>query len=275
MRKTFYELLESKEFIVSEEYERLYNLFFTEKCVGVGRYYNTVCAYIDYEYFRELKFRGTAIDLAELIQDIDLPDASDQLDDLYLLCEFLLAVLPSDKTSKDRDLLKQANTIFDNIIYILERTNHELKKDKNGNLIVVSKNQSAILAAEIVEDTNVSFDLIEYNHYALKGNLEKKKKILTSIGLYIEPILNNRVLKDSMYKNLLSDTGFVFNNFHIRHNNMVGPKTQEYTKSLNGSELEKWYDKAYDLAIAVIIAAECSSIHDELGELKKNYTWKT
>lgn len=275
MRKTFYELLKSKEFDISEEYEKLYDLFFVEKCIGVGRYYNTVAAYIDTYYFRELPFRGTAVDLNELVRTIDLYESSNEIDDLYLLCEFLIAVLPQDKINKDKDLLKQAKTIFSNITYILEQTNHELKEDKNGNLIVVSKNQSAVLAAEIIGNNDVAFDLLEYNHYSLKGNLSEKKKILFSIGLYIEPILNNRDLKDTMYKNLLSDTGFVFNNFHIRHNNLTGLKAQDYTKTLDDAELEKWYDKAYDLAIAVIIATECLSTQTELAELKRNYKWKT
>ena len=275
MRKTFYELLESKEFNVSEEYEKLWFLFNEERRVVLNRYLNTISAYIDDKYFRELPFRGTATTLNELIEDINLPEYTEHLDDLYLLCEFLTAVLPPEKTNRNQDLLNQANTIRSNISYILEQTNHALKEDKNGNLIVVSKNQSAVLAAEIVKDDEVSFDLIEYNHYALRGNLSEKKKILSSIGLYIEPLLNNRELKNTVYKDLLSDTRFVFNNLHIRHNNLTGPKAQDYTQTLKDDELEKWYDKAYDLAIAVIITAECLPVQNEIGELKKNYKWKT
>ena len=275
MRKTFYELLESKDFDVSEEYNKLLELFTVEDCVPVYNYLKPVNAYIDAIYFRELPFRGSYTSLEELMNEIGLPTSSDQLDDLYLFCEFLIAVLPSEKTKKDRYLLEQSNTILGNITYILEKTNHELRDDKNGNPIIVSKNQASVLAAEIVEDDDVSFDLIEYNHYALKGNLSEKKKILASIGVYIEPILKNRTLQDSTYKTLLSDTGFVFNNFNIRHNNITGAKEQEYIKNLNDSELEAWYDKAYDLAIAVIIASECSPVQDEISELKKKYKWKT
>lgn len=274
MRKTFYELLANKEFNVCEEYKKLLNLFAVEKCVGVRGYYNTVSAYIDEYYFRELPCRGSALNLNELARDIELHSASDQLNDLYLLCEFLLAVLPMHQIKKHSDLKEQRNTIYNNIQYILEKTNHELKEDKNGNLIVVSKNQSAILAAEIVGDNDVSFDLIEYNHYSLKGDLGEKKKILTSIGVYIEPILRDKTFRESMYKSLVSDTSFLFNNFHIRHNNLTGPKAQEYTKTLNDAELEKWYDRAYDMAVAVIIAKECLPVQNELSELKKNYKWK-
>lgn len=275
MRKTFYELLESQKINISTEYKNLLNLFAGENCVGLNGYYNTVAAYIDANYFRELPFRGGYTSLKDLIQGIRLPESSSQLDDLYLLCEFLTALLPEDKTKRDRNLARQADTIRSNIFYVLEKTNHELREDKDGNLIVVAKNHSAVLAAEIAEDENVSLDIIEYNHYSLKGNLCEKKKILSSIGLYIEPTLRNRTLQDTPYKSLLSDTGFVFNNFHIRHNNLTGPKAQEYTQSLNDADLEKWYDKAYDMALAVIIATTCVPVQCELAELKKNFKWKT
>lgn len=275
MRKTFYELLASRSFSVWDEYQKLMNLFYHEYSVATNGYYGTVARYIDAVYYRDLSFRGTTTSLNELMSAIALPPVSDELNDLFLLCEFLMAILPDNEIKKDRNLLKQANTIFGNIFNILERTNHELKKDKNGNLIVVAKNQAAVLAAEIAEDENVAFDLIEYNHYALKGNLSEKKKILSSIGLYIEPILKNRALQDTMYKQLLSDTGFVFNNFHIRHNNLTGPKAQDYLLTLDENELEKWYDRAYELAIAVIISASCLPTHQKLEVLKKNHNWKT
>ena len=51
--------------------------------------------------------------------------------------------------------------------------------------------------------------------------------------------------------------------------------TEEYIQSLSNNELENWYDKADDMALAVIIASVCVPVQDELAELKKNYKWKT
>lgn len=272
MRKTFYELLEQQGIDIAKEYERLLSLFATENIKG---FYNTVATYIDATYFRELPFRGTFVNLKELIRGIRLPESTDQLDDLFLLCEFLIALLPEEKIQNDINLSKQAETIRNNIFFILEKTNHELKEDKNGNLIVVAKNHPAILAAEIVEDNNISFDIIEYNHYSLKGDLNEKKKILVSIGNYIEPILKDRTSQDMICKNLISDTGFLLNNFHIRHNNIEGSNAQEYIKSLSNENLEKWYDRAYDMEIAVIINKECIPIQNEITKLKREYKWNT
>ena len=73
MRKTFYELLKSKKFSVSKEYEKLWFLFDGERSVGLNGYYNTLSAYVDDTYFRELPFRGSATSLNELIDDIKFP----------------------------------------------------------------------------------------------------------------------------------------------------------------------------------------------------------
>jgi hypothetical protein len=274
MRKTFYELLESQNFNVAREYRTLMSLF-AEECVHFNYYYVPVCTYVNSTYFRELPFRCGFTCLEDLMHGIGLPDESNQLDDLYLLCEFLIAVLPTDKIGIDKGLRMQVNTIQKNITYVLEKTNHELKKDKNGNMIVVAKKQPAVLAAEIVENESVSFDIIEYNHYSLKGNLSEKKKILVSIGNYIEPILKDRTLQGTPYKSLISDTGFLLNNFHIRHNNISGAKAQEYTQALSDTEVEKWYDRAYDMALAVIITTACVPVQNELTELKNTYKWKS
>ena len=99
--------------------------------------------------------------------------------------------------------------------------------------------------------------------------------ILVSIGRYIDPTLKDRTFQESEYKRLISDTSFLFNNFHIRHNNIEGPKAQDYIKSLSNSELEKWYDSAYDMSLAVVITKECKTVQNEITKLKKDYKWNT
>jgi hypothetical protein len=107
------------------------------------------------------------------------------VDDLLLFCEFLVAILPIEEAEKSHYMYQQRNTILGNINHILERTNHELKTDPNGNNIIVEKNKAATLAAQLVDDEVIAFELIEYNHFALKGNLESKKKLLFSIAALI------------------------------------------------------------------------------------------
>ena len=191
-----------------------------------------------------------------------------------LFCELLHAVLTTGNVSYDQYLSNQKTTIFQNINYILDRTNHEFKQDANKNWIIVEKNQAATMAAQLITDTNVAFDLIEYNHFAIKGHLAEKKAILISIAGYIEPMLNSKVLSSAGYKQLESDVRFVFNNFHIRHNNKEGSKANDYIATISNKELEEWYDKAYELALSVIIINDYLTIGQDIADIKSNHVWK-
>lgn len=276
MRTNFYELLSKREFNARAEYDSLWHLLMTENNVVLNSYYRPLSAYIDACYFRELACRGSFTNLSELMKAVGLDEYHTvDIDHLLLFCEFLVAVLPEDMAKKHFRIEDQRNTILGNIHYILEQTNHEFIVNADGNWIIVEKNKAATLAAELVEEKTIAFDIIEYNHFALKGHLDEKRKILVSIAAYVEPILKSRSLSKAGYKQLESDAGFIFNNFHIRHNNKSGPKAQDYIINLSDNELEEWYDKAYEIALSVIIINDCLTIGAELSELKTKYTWRT
>ena len=279
MRKNLYDILQDMKLNVPREYSTLYDLFVVESSVYTGRHFS-LADVIDANYFRSMSIRETFTSVKAMMKALDLRETASDIDKLFLFCEFLLSLLMSKelKNVTAADFNTQSDTIIRNILRIVDKCNHELKnlsEDKDEyKIIIVEKNKSATLAAEIVDDTAVSIDLITYNHYALKGNLAEKKKILTAIGSYIEPILKSPALDKAGYKQLESDTGFVLNCFHIRHNNKTGAKEQEYIKTLSDVELEKWYDRAYDMMIAVILINEHIPAQEEIKELKVKYTWR-
>ena len=276
MRTNFYELLAKREFDAKEEYGTLWYLFFEEKSIiFAGRLYK-LSEFVDVHYFRSLPFRGSFTSLQHMLSALRLTKSSAvTINRLYVFCEFLFAVLPSDRVRQYPVLKEQRATIFQNIRYILEQTNHEFKETADGNGIIVEKNKTATLASQLVDDDVVAFELIEYNHFAIKGDLESKKKLLFSIGAYIEPILKSKVLQKNGYKQLESDAGFLLNSFHIRHNNKVGAKAQEYITTVTDTELEEWYDKTYEVALSVIIINDYLSIGKDIADIKSKYTWKT
>jgi len=275
LRRSFFELLEDTKFDVVQEYEKLWYLFSDDYTISLYGYARSLRTYIDATYFKKLPFRGMYTSIDEVVSKLNFEYAEINLESLFVFCEFLLAILPQNEIVKNLQLEEQANVVLGNINHILNKTNHELSLDSNGNQIIVEKNKAATTAAEIVEDTSVSLDIIEYNRFSLKGNISEKKKILSSIGIYIEPILKSKILQNSGYKKLESDAGFIFNNFHIRHNNKSGPKAQDYIVTLDDEKLEEWYDKAYDTALAVILINDRLSVEAEIDNLKKNYKWKT
>lgn len=276
MRRTFYELLANIDFDPQEEYGKLWRLFFCEKKINFRYNYYTLAEFIDDYYFRCLSFRGSCTSLSEMLQAIELFEDSDgSIDTLFVFCEFLYAVLFDTQAKNYEHSIKTTRaTICDNVQHILACTNHELSKDREGRTIVVEKNKATTLAAELVDDDIIAYDLIEYNHFVLKGDLDTKKKLLCSIATHIEPILNERKLSLNGFKQLESDAGFLLNSFHIRHNNKTGAKEQEYIASIADAELEEWYDRAYEVALSVIIINNYISLSKKITDIKARYTWR-
>ena len=42
---------------------------------------------------------------------------------------------------------------------------------------------------------------------------------------------------------------------------------------MSNNELEEWYDKAYEVALSVIIINDYLSINQEISEIKTTYSW--
>lgn len=274
-RRNFFDIISSVGFNANDEYDRLNYLFSEEESIPQRYYAITLKSYINDKYFRLLPFRGTCTDIDDMLARLQNTGYSTPLERLFVFCEFLIAVLPDEQTKNNSYAHEQSCTILQNIMAILEQTNHELSRLSNSQLIITEKNPSATQAIELVEDDAVALGLLEYNHFVLKGNLEEKRRILVSIGRYLEPLLRSRKLQNAGFKQLESDMGFMLNNFHIRHNNKEGQKAQEYIQKVNDSILEEWYDKAYNTALAAIIVGTQIDICADLDALKRTYTWKS
>lgn len=275
-RKNFYEILNDLTINVRDEYAKLLFLFDEEPIAIYHGCPVTLKDYLNDEFFRDYDFRNSCIDMDSLINKVGIPIIpSDQLDDLLLFSEFLLALVffPYGKRISDF-AVKQFNYIVSNIKYICEKTNH-VTKEIDGKLIILEQSKATSLAVELVSDKAIILDLLEYNHYAIKGHLSEKKKILFEIGQYVEAILKTGKLKKNSFNRLESDAGFFLNHFHIRHNNKEGAYAQEYIISISDEELEDWYDKIYNTLLSVIIINEQIDINSELNDLKRNYKWKS
>ncbi len=277
-RKNLYERISELNFDIKEEYNRLYFLFLEERIML--HYSETIALadYIDKYSFRANPIRGTTISVYDLMETLDIPEESDRIDDLFLLAELILALDPTKHRFDDFDklrietALKQYSVVYCNIIDICNRINHDIIENE-GKRIIVEKNNLTSHAIELVDDSAIDIAMIEYNHYALKGHLEEKRKILSQIGNYVEPILKSREIEKTEYKQLQSDAGFFLNRFNIRHNNKEGKKAQEYILSLDDNQLEEWYDKIYNTLLSLIICNEQIGISRELKQLKQDYKW--
>lgn len=167
-------------------------------------------------------------------------------------------------------ILNSYKEIEDRISYSLEKTNHELITLENGDKIIIEKNVYASEVSQILSETSIqdAIKVLEYNHFANKGNTQRKEEILFSLAKYLEPFRNElnaseelkEVMKVKNKKIIAVDKLFdLYNNLELRHNNNL-----EMTKE----ELEQWYDDIYTSTLFVILSLDEARILSKLKTLR-------
>lgn len=154
----------------------------------------------------------------------------------------------------------------ENIDIALEHLNfckYELNNEER--IILIEKNTSATAVAEIV-DEDTACKVIEYNHYLLKGDIDKKKEILLQLASKYEGMRNS--IKNLNSK-LDDDIGFMLNNIHIRHNNKSGKNKKEYVSKMRKDSLEKWYDETYQMLLLAFLLNEQTDRSKKISQLKE------
>lgn len=264
-RKNLYDVLDGWTISYRREFVRLLELFTKEICIysGYGQRI-TLASYVE-SYFRTLPVRKTMINVTEFLEEIMPRTDPIELDGLLLFCEGLMALLPIDKVS-DEDAKNQRNAILDNIYCICEKTNHKVIVKENGASVIIEDNKYVTQVVQLIDDSVLCMDILDYCHFSKKGHVEDKRTVLASIGQYVEPIIN--ALKKSVYSQLADDASFLLNNLHIRHNNIEGKNANVLLNKLSNEELEEWYDSTYNTLLMVIMANEQLSISKGICVLK-------
>ena len=142
------------------------------------------------------------------------------------------------------------------ISQIIEKIGYMQAAEDNFT-IYVEKSPAAIAVAESeLIPENLSYKLISYNHYRMKGNLEEKKAVLLQLASIIEA---KRKELNQAEKVLETNLFYAFNNLNIRHNN-VNPelkgKYNAYVAQMPNDELEKWYDETYQMCLLAFLQIE-------------------
>lgn len=189
---------------------------------------------------------------------------------LYLECTVnLINLIPKN----DRNIIavEISKHMLSNIRTNCERLNFEIVKFSEGCLKIVEKNAATTAVADkyAESDSDFSYKVIEYNHFLLKGNVGRKREILKAIADKFEAVRPQ--LKANGFGTIESDTGYLVNNIHIRHNN-TDPQSKKYqdrVAAMSPIELEEWYDKTYNVLLLALLASDFSELHGEIQELKK------
>lgn len=240
MRKNIYEVLKSGKIDLQREYLRLYALFY-ETDYEYEHGYATLEEIIDEEFCElEKKFVGRCLSLEDFNETYDyhfLPQPNDfSIEMLVDLAEYMYYFLAALERRMSVSIF-EIERISEHIRSCMEDVGYT-RVERDGITIFVEKNAAALSVAEIVEP-ELSYPVLEYNHFRLKGDIERKKAILKNMADDIELQRDDLT---SINKDLASNLYQLLNKF-IRHNN----KNNTYISNMNDKEVETVYDEIYQM----------------------------
>ena len=286
MRRNFAQILKDAKIDVKVEYQKLYGMLY-DRSIQVS---NTswISAYDEFStYFIAFHFRGTCLSLDEFNDlhgfHFEKDPTNFNIDHLISLCEYIENLLIAYQCVSLSYPYEYGNmpTNLINVQFYLQQISQVIEKigymqaGQNGLTIFVEKDPAAIAVAEgefIPE--SLSYRLISYNHYSMKGNLAEKKTTLLDLANLLEP---QRINLERIDKTFARDLFYAFNNFHIRHNNAdpQSPKFKKPIGDLAKEQLEFWYDEVYQMCLLAILRLEHADRKKTFEALKSEIENKT
>jgi len=272
-RQNYFDFLNQIKFDPQRELQNLIDLLKMERYFE-RRYRQTSLNSAISDNFLAYPNRSTFTSYSQMIEVI-ISNIHNTTEQLFVFSELLVDIfnnLEGKFTEKECQFIQ---VIFDNITRFLELSNHELITLENGDKIIVEKNVYASEVSQIISETNIqdAIKVLEYNHFANKGNIQRKKEILISLANYLEPLrkeLNNseelkEVFKVNNQKIIAFEKLFeMYNNFGLRHNN-----AKQYHLDMTNEKLEQWYDNIYTSSLFVILSLDEARILSELTFLRE------
>ena len=228
-------------------------------------------------YFKDWKYNANYLSFKELRDQLGFPFVRDgyydlpsgiikDVNDFFDYCEMIInmiVLLPEEEAEYHG---KNVNEIIRLIDYDLDFLNHRIRKIDDKYLII-QKDATASEVVDIVEDSLAKI-ILEYNHYLLKGDLEKKKNILIKIANALEPLKGE--IKATNYQ-LYKDYFYLINNMDIRHNNCDSSDTSNYNAyfdKLTIKEKEEWYDEIYQMGLLIFLLLENKEKSTKIANIK-------
>lgn len=280
MRRNFAQILQEAKIDPKQEYKKLYGMLFDRTIVVSNS--NRVSAYDELsECFLSFPFRGTCLSLEEFNELNDFHFEKEptnfKIDELILLCEYMENLLIAYQGiqlsfpygyGNMRPQFINVQFYLQQIGQVIERIGY-MQATQNGFTIFVEKSPAAIAVAESdLVPKELSYRIISYNHYSMKGQLEAKKSALVQLASLLEPKRGSLKKAD---KTLESDLFYLFNNLNIRHNNVDPADSAKYKPfivQMKQEELEHWYDETYQMCLLAFLQLEQTERKIDFDRLK-------
>lgn len=234
-----------------------------EKMVVVEDWnYRTLNDWLE-EHFREWKYRDNYTELNELRKQLGFKiykygseyyfEKRIDINKYFLYCEMLINLFFGLTKNRIPFIQKQIDDITQTIKTVIEKTGFELAQIEDRYIIVEKDAISIEVADKAPELADV---IIEYNHYLLKGDINKKRMILKTIADSLEP---KRKALGQICKSNTEDFFDLVNTMNIRHNNLDPSAQKLYNPkfaSLPTDQQEEWYDLIYEQALGLYVTLE-------------------
>ena len=274
-RRNFLQILQDAKIDIKREYQRLFDLFYTQSAPDYNGRYQTLSGVCE-NNFLIVPFRGTCLSLNDFDDfynyNFEREPWEFNLDYLLSFCEysynFIKWMSPqnplciSGSESQQQFYLQQVKTVIEEIGY--------METIEQNITLFVPKKQEAIAVSEIVAP-EISYKVLEYNHYTMKGDIARKRETLRILADQLEP---KRAELATINKELASNVFFMFNNMNIRHNNRTKGNKNNYKEviaEMSQDELENWYDETYQLCLLAFLELDNVERTKKVSELKASF----
>lgn len=280
-RNSIFQIME-KNNSIQKEAERIDSLFGKNELVysdipfDEGLY--TIKNYVSKFCFHKWKGRGHCIDFNDFLETVDYDgfyskartgnaDAFVVFIEIVFNCWKMVeaGIKSSEYTGYDTDFFFLQDIMID----CLSRYNHTAVYDENTERVLVIEDDPAITAVAEIFEPQLSLNVLKYNHYTLRGDIDKKKGILLTLGAELEP---KKKTLSRINSTLEDDVFFMLNNLNIRHNN-VSPDSKNYKEhvsKMSSETLESWYDELYQMMLLAFLEIDQVERSSRVKALKAN-----
>lgn len=274
-RKNFAQILKMANIDIRLEYDRLYTMFYKNT---YNDFLGNSLPLYDYcsMYFYGLPFqiRGTCLNIDDFnsVHDFFFEQVPRGFDINYMIlfCEYiynLLSYLNIGMPQMNGTDLSPTQFFVQHILKVIDIIGYT-SAEEHGITIFVPKSPAAIAVSEIIEQ-DLSYKVIEYNHHALQGNIERKKSILLLLYAKLESQRNKlKQINNTMEDNIST----LFNNLDLRHTNC--DESSQYYKpfvaAMSKQDLELWYDETYQLCLLAFLELDNVERREKIKKLKTN-----
>lgn len=283
MGKSIFDIV-SENVDMESEANRIITMVEQEDLLCCNKYsFYKLFRFVDIYCFSNWEHRGHFININDFLKAVDYTNLKKQaphdVNALLTLIELVynfwnLSNQQFYNNEKDYELQWCTNYyhLRDVMNDILEQYNHVAYTNDDENYILVVEDKKEVTAVAEILPTNLSFDVIKYNHSSLQGDIDTKKRILLSLCAELEP---RRKELQNINKKLSEDIFFMLNNLNIRHNNRSKKdlaKYKAYVAKMTKSQFEKWYDELYQMILLAFLLLDNEARKEKVQNLKSKIT---